>query len=120
MLTMTASEYAKQNPEVPAHMISHQGRQILVSGFTKGHPWLGSHYQGGYLHWHMADIRHHHYQPGWAAEVRTPFRVYVTDYDDWNCEGLFATEEEAMQVVKALQTEVISKELLERLGLTTH
>ncbi len=127
-LALTMPEYIAAYPEMPEHM-TRRGLAEVDSGMVLADPGDEDHgglgwppYDGGYLRWTLMDVRLYVAAglKGWEVEaVRTPWRVYVRDADDWNVERLFATEAEAREVITLLGSGPVSLADVEALGLKT-
>lgn len=127
--SMTTQEYAAAFPACPRHMLGlavepqRQGAKKLkkvknskLRNRKRANPYLDSGmilteeswctFEGGYIRWVLMDVRKYVEMglTGWAVFEATPFRVYVSDYDDWNTEKMFTTREEAEEVVALLQS----------------
>ena len=79
-------------------------------------------FPGGFILWELHDIRKFpigELRNGWLkAHGETPFRLYVTDYDDWNAEKLFASKTEALKVIAKLNVkEIYSDKDIYSLGI---
>ena len=115
------SKYRALYPDVPAHMIE-EGPSVLAVAFVTVAPNMtGCAYPGGYCKVTLVDIQA--YPPGirekgLAIHAARPFRVYVRDYDDGCWEAMFATCEEAVDVLNRLvESAPITAKALRDLGL---
>jgi hypothetical protein len=122
--TLTSPEYLRLHPDTPRHMIDLPGGRgglVVDSGFVLADELLGwPQYEGGYLHWRIFDVRK--YPKTWKAwqdYADTPFRVYLSDYDDWSVEAMYPTLREAQAVVRALQADTLTMSRVRSLGLAT-
>lgn len=115
-LVMSTPAYLEAHPEVARHMVSLPGEQpwILDSGLVQAEAMLGwPQYAGGYIHWRLYDVRE---MRGWEKYAATPYRIYLCDYDDWDRECLYETEEEARAVLALLLTGPVHARDLKELG----
>jgi len=119
---MTSYEYEQSYPSVPAHMISHPGEKAVIdSGFVRASVGWPT-YEGGYLHWQLMDVRKYVEMglAGWAEHADEPYRLYVTDYDDWSVERQFVTEAGARSAIASMvKARSITTGFLHELGLRT-
>ena len=94
------SRYRVLHPEAASHMLPDLGRpEVVDAGFCRCHPCFSCPFPGGFLAVELMDVRGYPPRLGWGETARrTPWRVYVQDYDDWSVERLFAREEDAREV----------------------
>ena len=117
-MRMNAKEYsAKYN--VSVHMVSYpNGKDKLETGFIKSNGYMCL-YPGGYLHYSLQDIRKFKSKfllESWADYKETPFRIYISDYDDWNAEQMFSSKEEAEKVLDQMKASPITIIKIKQLG----
>lgn len=120
-MALTFNEYMAAHPGVARHMVRAPGERpdTLDSGFFEAAELLGwPQYEGGYLHWMLIDVRLYTFK-GWEGYEATPFRVHVSDYDDWDIEKMFATREEAEEAIALLATGPVDLAGLRSLGFAT-
>ena len=110
---ISGKEYVDKYPDTPKHMTNIDSPGIIdINFFLVESDSSFCKYPGDYIKITLSDVRDYNIA-SWSSQYNVPYRIYISDYDDWDRDKFFETEEDALAFLNIIKNaEVTCKNLM--------